>query len=194
MSNLRVPAKMIPDNPVLLDRALWEISDNLATELSWIDNNYGLAQRVDDANQGLIPAYYTTGGIEYFPLFPDESLGNFLFFDRDETRSIFDNPEKLRSGANVKEKIGLIVWYNIKTVFPTNWRTRTNENVKGLVLQALEDIVHIHSSYTAVDMFHEGKNIYKGYKLPESRSQYLMRPFGGFRINLNISYNNLNRC
>ena len=68
-------------SPAGLDRALGQIATHLQTSVSWLTNAYGLAQKIIEPT-GTYPVVYEENGIDHFPVYPNENLGNFTYFER----------------------------------------------------------------------------------------------------------------
>ena len=175
------------DTPVLIDQALAEIGTTLLAGLSWLDKAYGKCQRLVELGEGgqrLVSPFVYVGAAdqagEYLGLFPDESVGNFCFFDMEDNESIEWN-----AGITSRHIVtfGLIFWFDFREVYPVNHLTRTAENVKADVLQILHTKPLTLSAVRPAGFVDRVENIYAGFNHREIEKQFLMRPFGGFRLN-----------
>ena len=188
----RVPTFQTIVAPALLDRALGQISSNMSTKLTWLNGAYGLAQKIIKPD-GTYPVIYEENGIDHFPLYPNENLGNFIYFERTE-RTNFWNYQR-RNTINYNETIGMVFWGDLRTIYPADWQQRTREHVRDEVVTALDSGAYTSIQSLQLNAFwYEGNNIYQGHSIKEIDSQYLMRPFVGFRIDFDITYNNENYC
>lgn len=174
-------------NPVLLDYVLAEINGNLASELTWLDSTFGKVQRLVKDEQGraqYYPAVYT-GAQEYLNLLPDGHIGNYCFWDIEDGQEL----EYIdRNYSDYTAKFGLVFWFDFRKVYGSGWMEYSIENVKADVLEALRAKSLRLSSITLTKFYEQAENIYKGYNHNEIEHQFLMRPFGGFRLEGKINF------
>lgn len=176
-------------DPELLDAVLLEMQTAFSSGLSWLGNAYGKAQRLIKNQEGttiFYPAVYA-GGVEYLNMFPDEHLQNHVWFDVDETETgTLYNTGQFR----MEMQIGIVFWFDFKTVF-SDWESRTIEHVKRQVMDILGPF-HFTTNAASFEFtgFKErAANIYSSYTHREINNQFLMRPYGGFRVEGIIQYN-----
>lgn len=190
---IRPPAIPVLDDPKLLDVALMQIQSALVSGLSWLDHSFGRAQVIKESkNKKVIisPAIYV-GVKEYRSAFPDSHLGNFTFFDVSDKITVL---RASRSNTEFEANIGLILWFDYRKVYPVDWQTRTIENIKdevfavfrGFAMTGLQPVIKTTSE--------RANNIYKDYTDKEIDGQFLMRPYGGLRIDFTLKYNSLQNC
>lgn len=184
-----------PTPPVLtsatgIDYALKEIQDKLlgGTGLSWLDNAYGRAKRRPETLNDktiIYPSVYV-GNNEYLKLFPDTYLGNFSFFVVDDGEEIISQSRK---NKEIKSNFSLIFWFNFETVYTSETADGyTVENVKEQVSDFFNANIFPNSKFVWENVYNDGKNIYKGFTDKEIDNQFLMRPYGGFRLEGTIIY------
>ena len=189
---IRTPAVPVLVDPKLIDVALSEIQTILTTELSWLDHAFGKAQRLkrdDGAKTVTYPAVYI-GVKDYLPAFPDSHIGNFAFFDIQDGEEITNGRQTVDFEAN----FGLIVWFDYRSVYSADWQERSIDNVKAEVIEVLKNAVLSQSSISLVRSWERSESIYKGYTDNEVDRQFLMRPYGGFKIEGIIKYHDQTRC
>lgn len=183
MTNPSAPTLL---DPKLIDLALSEISTQLTTSLSWLNTAYGQAERrvFEKGNKNYIaPAFYS-GGNDHTQLFPDEHLGCFSFFKVKDGSSL----EADRINVVGSAEVSLIVWFKFKKVYPDSHERKNTRHVIKEVIDVLRNNSFTHSSIKIQKVFEEGQNIYDGYSDKEIETQFLMRPFGGFRIQMQLIY------
>lgn len=180
-------------DPKLIDLALGEIQTELTTGLSWLTTAYGKAvsrKYIKDNNTFVRPEVYV-GGKEYLSMFPDSHLGNFSFFSVDDGEEINSHSfGNLRFSANV----GLIFWFDYRDVYPGDWQAKTIDNIKFDIITAIKGFRLVRSKIILSRSWELSKNIYNGYSDKEIDNQFLMRPFGGIRIDFEIRYNEIANC
>jgi hypothetical protein len=186
---LTIPTK---DDPQLLDLLLDDIAAKLETALPWLNNSFGKCERLSKtAENGRIeysPAIFTgkRRGKDYFELWPNTELGNFCFFDVPELQNLQGQPTK--TFRRIRTQIGQIFWFDFRKVYGANAPTRTVENVKAEVLEAYRDLFSTHGSIHATGFADRVEEVYKNYNHREVEKQFQMRPFGCFRLNLEVQY------
>ena len=77
-------------NPTLFDRVIVSAEDSLAEALPWLNHVFGRCERLVKEVNGMrrfTPAWYL-GHNEYVGLLPDDTLGNFCFFNIDDPTEI----------------------------------------------------------------------------------------------------------
>ena len=171
----------------LIDAALLEIQDGLTTQLSWLNTAFGKAQRLvrrKDGREVFYPGVWY-GEADYLPVFPDGHIGNFSFFDVEDGQTVEREPGF--HGEMVAD-FGLVFWFDFRDVYPVGWELRTTENVKADVLSALKAIKIDRGAFRINQIFERAENMYPGYTISEIDDQFLMRPYGGFRIEGELRY------
>lgn len=176
------------NDPVMLDRILAEIQTGLVENISWLDVAFGRAQRLTKQVNGkriVTPNVYCGGWKghgpnDYIEVSPDSKIGNFSFF-------WVDDPQSIETGTwarTITSPFSLIVWFDLRRVYdsPDN---RNTEHLKAQILRVLSgrDGWHLTSGRVETTRIYDlPENIYKGFTLSEIDNQFLMHPFGGFRI------------
>lgn len=191
---IKMPTIPQPVEPKLIDVALLEIQAALTDNVSWLNHAFGKAQRlteVKEKRQVRFPAVYI-GKEDYLKVFPDSHIGNFSFFD------VEDGQEVAHMGGrrvqDYKTKMGLIVWFDFRTVYESDWERRTVENAKSEVIDAIKAMTLVHSQIRMTKTWERAEKIYRDYTDKEIDNQFLMRPFGGFRIDMDIKYFDRQKC
>lgn len=190
---IRIAEVPTPINPVLIDKALIEIQSNLSG-ISWLNHAFGKAQkgtRIHKERQVFFPSVYV-GGKDYMQVFPDSHIGNFSFFCVEDGDVV--NYAGFKSIKDFTASIGLVVWYDFRTVYESDWEERTIEHAKNEVIQLLKSMNLTKSRIQIKRIYDEADNIYKGFTHDEIDRQFLMRPFGGFRIDIDLVYWEKQKC
>lgn len=195
MSNINAP---IIENPVMLDRAIGEIQEGLAAGVPWLDAAFGRAQKIirttSDGRRISVPNVYCGGWNghgpnDYIEVSPDSHIGNFSFVEVDDPQ-VIDTDVGAR---HIRTPFSVIVWFDLRKVYGES-TNRNIEFLKAQVLRVLEgtDGWHLSSGRIAITrIFEKAENIYRGYSLQEVDAQYLMHPYGGFRLEGFLEYEEL---
>lgn len=186
-------APVIP-NAVMLDRVLAGIQTGLVANLSWLDVAFGRAQKLTKELNGkrIITPNVFCGGWkghgpnDYIEVSPDSKIGNFSFFWIDDPQTIDAGPW----ARTIKTPFSLIVWFDLRRVY-NQASNRNTEKLKAEVLHLLEGRYGWHLTdghILTTRIYEQPENIYRGFSLSEVDNQYLMHPFGGFRIDGILEY------
>ena len=185
MSNINAP---VIKDPVMLDAVLGSIQQGLVDNLTWLDAAFGRAQRLTRIVQGnrIVTPNVFCGGWnghgenDYIEVSPDSKIGNFTFFDIDDPQTIDAGPWD----RTITVPFGLVVWFNLTRVYGEA-SNRNTEYLKAQVLRVLNGREGWHLAagrVTVARIYERVENIYRGYSLQEIDNQFLMHPYGGFRI------------
>lgn len=167
-------------NASLFDKAFGYIQDALATNLSWLNHILPQAERLVKLINGkriYSPNIYV-GDNEYEQIFPDaDNIGNYSFFMLDEPQDV-----SYEAGSRVKMSapFSLIVWFDIRTLYADD--VRDMEQAKKDVLRAVRRTWMREGYFSITDVFQRAENVFKEFTLEEVDNQYLMQPYGGFRL------------
>lgn len=176
-----------PADPQLIDVALVELQAVLLDGLSWLSKAYGKAERrvreVDSRSRYYPAAYVHTK--DYVSLLPDEHIGNFVWFDVEDSQEVDYVP---RGWSELRSRAGLVFWFDYRTIYPNDYHTRTIENVKSEVLRLLTTTTLQNSTLTVQSFDERAESVYRSYSIDEVKNQLLMRPYGAFRLNALLRY------
>lgn len=180
-------------DPRLIDYALNEIQIHLTMCLPWLDHAFGKAKHVKrEVNNRAVtfPAVYQDA-TEYLKVLPDSHIGNFSFFianDGEDLTHIGPAPMRLRA------QFGLVFWFDFRKVYPDDHEQRSLENVKAEVIEALRGARLKRSTIRLSKVTEIPDTIYREFTSREIEDQYLERPYGGFRIDGEITYDERKLC
>lgn len=175
-------------NAVMLDRVIGEIQEGLIANLDWLDVAFGRAQRLTKMmeDRKIITPNVFCGGwsghgdYDYIEVSPDSKIGNFSFFDVEDPQTITPGPW----AREIKVPFGLVFWFDLTRVY----NEENNRNIELLKAQALRVLNGRAGWYldkgriTINRIYDRAENIYRGYNISEIDNQFLMHPFGGFRL------------
>lgn len=183
----KLPKSPKPKNPVMIDRALAYIQDELIKNIGWLNYAFGRAQRL--ATQREHKTYYYPGVYigenEYLNVLPGQEIGNRTFFVVDDPQTIEFNPRRYNF---IKSPISLICWYDLSDIYPDS-KERNTEDVKRQIIRVLTDLTMPNATRLELTKIYEqAENIFKGYSLREIDTQFLMQPYAGLRIDGYLTY------
>lgn len=164
--------------PKGVDAALETIAAYLQTNVAWLANAYGRAEKIIKDGK-ICPAVYA-GSKEYLNVHPDEHLGNHSFFKVEGRQDLQYQGGHLQGKSNVT----LIVWFNYEKAYPKDHERRTVDNAISDVVEVLKNAIGSTYSFRINRAITD--DVYAGYTL--APNQPLMRPYGAFGIDLEITW------
>lgn len=187
----------IIQNPVMLDRVIGEIQKGLVENISWLDVAFGRSQRLTKMINGkriVTPNVYCGGWNghgenDYIEVSPDSKIGNFSFFEIEDPQTIDAGPW----ARSIRTPYSLIVWFDLTRVYGVE-TNRNTEFLKSQILHLLNGRYgwHLSGGRVSVNRIYErAENIYRGYTITEIDNQFLMHPFGGFRMDGELYFDEL---
>ena len=187
MSNPNAP--IIPA-PVLVDAKIAELQQILVANLPWLDAAFGRAQRLSKKMNGktiITPNVYCGGWRghgenDYIEVSPDSKIGNFSFFEVNDPETV---EWQYRQQMEIVTPFSLIFWFDTRRIFGVG-DNRNISHLKNEILTLLNGRTglrfHTNGHLTIYHIYERAENIYRGYSLSEIDNQFLMHPFGGFRF------------
>lgn len=174
----------------LASAAIAALNGGLTTSLSWLTAAYGQGQRLEKEVDGKAikyPAVYTggMGGKDYLNLFPDEhlaTLGGFSWWD-------VENPVRQLGSGLLHFRAGLVIWFDFRKVYPSpaDWKAYDTWNVANLAINAIDGVGSAQLG-EHIDIQDRPERIYPGLTHQNINRQYAMRPFGVFRLDMEITW------
>lgn len=204
-SNVNIKFKQ---NPVILDKVIQDLQVALKDKLLWLDKAFGrgykLVEHRPDGDKFIYPAAYV-GNSEYASLLPNDNYGNFCWFDIYDPQEITavtqSLPQFTFSGA-------IIFWYNLDNIFADSDVMYTEE-IKDEIVKVLTEpgIIKTTGRLTINRLYERYENIYKGYSLEKIYNnnvykgddiqsidkQFFMHPYGGLRVEFELTTRELCR-
>ena len=186
-------APVIP-GAIMLDAVIGNIQQGLVDNIKWLDAAFGRAQRLTkmQSEKRIITPNVFCGGWrghgenDYIEVSPDSKIGNFAFFEVDDPQTIDAGP----FARELKAPFALIVWFDLTRIYDTI-TNRNTEKLKSDILWVLNGRTgwHLPQGRVTINRIYErAENIYKGYPLSEIDNQFLMHPYGGFRFEGLLEY------
>lgn len=185
------------ENPVMLDKLLKDIQEGLVSEIPWLDVAFGKCQKLTKSMNGntiVTPNVFCGlwnghGPNDYIEVSPDSKIGNFSFFEIEDPQIITVGPWD----REITAPFSLIVWFDLTRVYGEE-SNRNTEYLKAQILRVLNgrEGWHLKKGRIIINRIWErAENIYRGYTLSEIDNQYLMHPFGGFRFEGELMFEEL---
>ena len=180
--------------PDLHDAAASAVNTRLtAGGLTWLSTAYGAVQKMTKEIEGRVydyPGIYTggSGAGDYLNLLPDEHLissgGGYSYFEFPDVQRLTD----WKDGGVLETDFSLVFWFDFRRVYPNDWQDKTVSNVIRQVLDELAKGTGQTAIDTDIEFSYSSERIYQGYSHKEIDRQFLMKPYGGFRIDGELFY------
>lgn len=176
-------------DPKNIDRPIQELQSALAT-LSWLDKSFGRSWesfRNNSKGQKITyPQVWQGPDLDLLDCLPNDNLKSQSFFWVNDpvTNTAFVPFQYNRYSAPVS----LIVWFNYKRIDPSvdyPFLEVLKSDVQGKITNA------ILSAYTEVKILsvtEKVANVFRGFSINDVGQQELIYPYGGFRIELSLSW------
>lgn len=181
---------LTPPSPILtttqptgIDEVIGIIQNELMV-LPWLQQSLGRVKPEYKAGAGLLPEpwVYRADG-EYYQAYPNDTLTSFsCLYPHDDEQ--YD-----RTGVFGKRTLSVIVSANLKQ---SGIDLPTVEGLKQDVIKVLRGLYRVESIGKIYDQTVNGANgVYPNFDVSGFDSKYLSYPFGGFRIETVVHYENL---
>jgi hypothetical protein len=158
------------------------IASILGGKLPWIDNAYGKAYTLYDSEGRIYPAAHLYGN-EYVSLLPNDTLGNYLFFEIEDPSIVVGSTQEHFVSSF---RTNLIVWFNIESVYGPVAEQILTDSIKKDIVLALAPKFYPMATINVLEVYESAENIFRYYPLTQVNTQFLMLPYYGFRFVLNI--------
>lgn len=177
----------------LADAFLVEFREKLKLKLTWLNQSFGRAQKLIRVFNGEVYTYpgIYIGNNEYFEAAPNDSLGNFAFWDLKDPLTPMQASRY--SAGTFEQEAALIVWVNLNTIYTTE-TGRAIDQLKADVWAAVNNITTPGGMFQPEEIYETWNNVYNGYDLQEQDGQFLMHPYAAIRIEGKIRVYSGNRC
>jgi len=175
---------LIP-NPIGLDYAIQQIQIKLGG-ISWLDYSFGKSIRIEHEpdSKKYFPAVYD-GSSEYFSVEFNDNLQAQSFFIAGDGKMIDFEENQYNTW---KYDLDLVVWWNYKKIDPIKDFLFIEELKRDVVSVLSRGIPGIDITYEVEGVTEDFYKIFKEYSFTEAQRQYIMHPFGAFRISGTVKF------
>ena len=170
--------------PVLDQKAVQDLQELLVAEATWIEKVFAIA-RVGVSKVGDSVFRYpqvwkgntVSNKAEYMDIRPDDTLKCYSFFEVDGQAEFGDDDE-------VTYPLSLIVWYNLAKLNGQNDYDYSRE-LAGHIMKVFDASIYKNKISGASIEFNP-ENIFSKYSMAQEDTQFLMYPYGAFKISFNF--------
>jgi hypothetical protein len=179
----------------LLEPLIQELKVVLKNKFSWLSQSFGRAQkliRVHENELYSFPGIYIGNGKpnDYFEAVPNDRVGNFCFWDIQQP---YEAREMVRQEQiKMTARGGVVFWVDLSTIY-TLETGRALDYVKAEVWRELMFCKTTKGTFRPEVIHESWTDIYNGYSLTEADGQFLMHPYGAFRIDGEFQFSTLCR-
>jgi hypothetical protein len=177
----------IPQTPALLDNVAIELRTKLMAHFNWLTNGYLIAERrvkrYEDGRDLRFPAVQVDDK-EYINLLPDAHLQNHSYIERGGSDTI----DYQRGRSQMQTEAAVVFFFDYRKVYPDEWGSSTIERVKSDVLDFFAQTSFTTAQIKPIRFHDTASSIYQDYDYWEIDSQFLMKPYGALRVDLDIRY------
>ena len=174
-----------PTEPKLFDKPIQDIQKSIAKKLLFMNHVFGRCERLTKEVNGkriLSPNVYA-GKDEYILLTPDNTdLGNYCFFVEDDPETMVAN---FGLSGRLKAPFSLVVWVDMRTIEDKDIRNIYDLELKVLDAVAVPGVTR-HGGIEVLRVYHRAENVFNGFTIDEVDNQFLMSPFMGLRLDLEL--------
>ena len=190
------PTILLIESPVGLDKAIQSIQQELATGLTWLEKSFGRAWEFKEVDPDTgkierVPKAYSGEG-EYFPVLPNDFLKaqSFITVRNEETWPAYSRA----TGNSKSRELSIIFWFNLKEINPAKDYIFTEE-----LKTDVEKILKFNAYVASINKYFDERveDVFDGYisqaesgrySVDDTKTQYLMYPYSGFRFDLTVAY------
>lgn len=187
------------ETPVNIDRPIQELQ-HAFTALPWLEKIYGrtyLSYRSDSKGK-LITYPEAWQGVEgvkprtrdLINVMPNDNLNSQIFFRVDDPINVLNYAPDNRN--QMRATLQIIVWFNLDFINKTldsPLTYRYTEILKSQIQQAITSCQFTpYSSITVLRVYEEAENVFRGYTIDKVKQQELVHPWGGFRFECELTY------
>lgn len=188
-----------PVEPIIIDEnglndAILELNSAFES-VEWLDTTYGVAEiltssegksstRIRGITKGRYPGIFigTKNGTGYINVLPDSKLGNYSYIIMESDTEEHESGMRLFVG-------GIVVWWDYRKVYGNSTHKERNRfNIRDILKNALTSKVFKHITVRVGNIDYDPNKIYAKFDKDVIENQFLMRPYGGLRINFEMSY------
>lgn len=172
----------------LIDDTISLVNQTLLANLPWLNNSYGKIQRLkrQDARgvEVSFPGIFIgPNNDDYIALLPDRTLGNYSYFEVPDPVEY----ENMNRSVSSEFEFKLVFWFDWRDIFPADWRQRSIEEVKQIILDVLMaapgtrtvEIFKVYEDANTIFQSFTYQGYISSYDHKAIDGQFLMRPYGG---------------
>jgi len=171
-----VPAQIA--SPVLQAKVAQQLQVLFTSELTWIENIYAIARvgvtKAQDGSTFNYPQIYSGTGMNYFDIRPDSSLDSYSFFEVNDSYPV-DKDQDIQT-----YNLSFICWYNLPRMDSSKGYDYSPELIAHVLKVIREGEYNSNVSNINVDVNPE--SIFDKYSMNQVDTQFLMYPYGAFKI------------
>jgi hypothetical protein len=164
--------------PVLDSDVIQDLQVLFQTELDWLQYVYPIAEigltKTENGNEFKYPQVYKNdGNRDYIDLRPNDLKSSYGFFEL--------NSQVQLNEDEVQYNLSFVVWFNFKLVYPNKAYNYSRELIKSII-NAIGTDSDFRDRVKNFEYTTDPNRIFDKYSLSIIESQYLMYPYGAFKV------------
>jgi len=170
--------------PVLEAKVVQDLQ-NLFSPISWLENAYALTrigiEKTEKVSEFKYPQIYSgdsTKKSEYYDLRPNDKLKSYCFFEIDAPYE-YDQTQELATYF-----LSVVFWFNLAKISGRNYDYSSELVAHVLKILKASDY---HAKLEDIKIEKRPDEIFAKYSMDEMESQFLMYPYGAFKISFKIT-------
>lgn len=205
MNSYKDPFTPLIDNPVNIDAPIQSLQQAFAAGLPWLSKSFArayLAARYKTGPSGnKVPVYYPQvwqgmdengNALDLLEVMPNDNLEAQSFFKVEEPIECL---KYLPNGHSLMSaRVSIIFWFNMERIQDRLDPAKTlnysfNEVLKGSVQRVITNhVFDPGSDIKILRVWETPKQVFAGYTIDDIRDQELIYPYGGFRFECQLVY------
>ncbi len=176
---METPEYISISNQVLIEEFVTTVQNQLK-QLPWLVQVHGLVQKGIHDDGLEYPQIFKLESTknDSYDIRPDSSLASYCFFE------LVDSMES--DDSLTKCEFNLIVWGNVKLIKPTIQYDRTNVLMQEVIKKVKKLFPLWDIDIFNVRLFTRSENVFNYSGILQKDTQYMMKPYFGFRVNFSV--------
>jgi hypothetical protein len=176
-------------SPIGIDRPIQTLQAELA-DIDWLEKCFGRAydSRKKDVNgkELVYPEVWQGEGLDLLSVLPNDNLKAHAFFSvEDPIKCLEYSPDDYNLMQAV---VNIILWFNLDAI-KKDLDYRYTEVLKSEVQRVITTAtLEVGDSVRILNVYDRPENVFKKYSLNLVRDQELIHPYGGFRFECELTY------
>lgn len=187
----------VDPDPKRIDMVVTRIQQKFATDLLWLEKSFGrsiLMSEKRDEKEYYFPGVYVGSTKDLLNMMEQDNYDAFSFFYAWDV----ENAEKYENTERnlFSRMVSCIFWINVDKA---NNGLVYIENLKDEIIECIKNTRYLGfsedravQSVDIVNIYDQPENIFKGFSLELTSTQWLYRPYTGLKIDLQCYY--LDKC
>lgn len=163
----------------MVEQLINNIAEVTLSEVAWLEQMFAVVT-IQTTSEGPQPFAYLGQG-EYVSVLPDDRFKAFGYLELKDPIT-FTNDRSKRYVFNVD----MVIWLDTEKILDMD-STKTPDSARTAVLESLQSPNHRTTTLEVLRVFEVFDNIYGKYKVSQKHTQFMMRPYYAFKVELKVT-------